>query len=53
MCPNIDDDLLAHMRQLLRENAETIPPILESTQRAIDESRRLLARVAEDHPEID
>lgn len=43
---------LAHLRRLLRENAERDPDLLASSRKAIDESRRLLQRIDRDHPEL-
>ena len=46
------EDIDAHFRRLLRENAEHDRAIFESSKKAIEDSRRLLAEVARDHPDI-
>jgi hypothetical protein len=47
-----EEDTYAHFERLLTENAENDPPMFESSQKAINESRRLLAEVVRDHPDI-
>lgn len=46
------EDAYSHLQRLLKEDAEETRPMIEATQKAIDETRELLARVSEDHPEI-
>jgi hypothetical protein len=52
MDPDKREDVYAHLMRLLRKNSEQDPKTFHSTRKAIDESRRLLADLARNHPEI-
>ena len=46
-------DRLAALRlELLRHRGRSVRELVESSQKAIDESRALLERIARDHPDI-
>lgn len=53
MEPDNREGVHALFQRLLRENAQHDPKRLRRPQKPIVDSRRLLAQVARDHPEIE
>jgi len=47
-----EEDTFALLERLLQESRDKDAATVLSSQAAIDESRRLLAQVARDHPDI-
>lgn len=48
-----EEDTQAWFERLLRESRESDPKTIESTRRALDESRRLLAELSRQYPKME